>query len=57
MAIPLLVEGGRATAWTASWSSTWTKTVQLQRVMERDGSSLEQARAILAAQASRAHAA
>ena len=56
MAIPLLVEGGTAAraAWTASWSWMSTKRQQFQRLMARDSVTAEQARAILASQASRA---
>jgi hypothetical protein len=37
----------------ASWWSMWTRPCRLQRLTARDGSTSEQARAILAAQASR----
>ncbi len=53
LVLPLLVEK----AWDLNWieSSSWTATkkLQIRRVQARDGSTLEQARAILNAQASR----
>jgi dephospho-CoA kinase len=53
MAIPLLVEGGSPDRVDRILVVDVDEAVQLQRVMARDGSSLEQARAILASQASR----
>ena len=53
MAIPLLVEGGATDRVDRILVVDVDEPVQLQRVMARDGSSLEQARAILASQASR----
>jgi dephospho-CoA kinase len=53
MAIPLLVEGGLANRVDRILVVDVDESSQLQRVMARDGSSLEQARAILASQASR----
>jgi dephospho-CoA kinase len=53
MAIPLLVEGGAADRVDRILVVDVDESVQLQRVMARDGSSLEQARAILASQSSR----
>jgi dephospho-CoA kinase len=54
MAIPLLVEGGRAHARVARVLVVDVdEATQLRRVQTRDGCSLEQARAILASQASR----
>ena len=54
MAIPLLVESGADDRVDRILVVDVDESVQLQRVMSRDGSSLEQARAILASQASRA---
>jgi dephospho-CoA kinase len=54
MAIPLLVEGGSRDRVDRILVVDVDEGVQLQRVMTRDSSTLEQARAILAAQASRA---
>ena len=59
MAIPLLVEGGRRKGGGQKRIDRILvvdvdEGIQLQRVMARDSSSLEQAQAILAAQASRA---
>jgi dephospho-CoA kinase len=55
MAIPLLVEGGRGRNQVDRiLVIDVDEDVQLQRVMTRDSCTLEQARAILAAQASRA---
>ncbi|HWJ33944.1 MAG TPA: dephospho-CoA kinase [Steroidobacteraceae bacterium] len=54
MAIPLLVEGGSRDRVDRILVVDVDESVQLQRVMTRDSSTLEQARAILAAQASRA---
>jgi dephospho-CoA kinase len=55
MAIPLLVEGGRAHERVDRVLVVDTdEALQLQRVQARDGSSAEQARAILASQSSRA---
>lgn len=53
MAIPLLIEGGDLKRVDRVLVVDVTEEVQLQRVMTRDGSDLTQARAILAAQASR----
>jgi dephospho-CoA kinase len=53
MAIPLLIEGGARDRVDRILVVDVDEGVQLQRVMARDGSTLEQARAILAAQASR----
>jgi dephospho-CoA kinase len=53
MAIPLLVESGSRDRVDRILLVDVDEAVQLQRVMARDGSSLEQAHAILAAQASR----
>lgn len=54
MAIPLLVEGGRARERVDRVLVVDVdEALQLERVQERDRSSLEQARAILASQASR----
>jgi dephospho-CoA kinase len=53
MAIPLLVEGGLANRVDRVLVVDVDESTQLQRLMARDGSSLEQARAILASQASR----
>jgi dephospho-CoA kinase len=54
MAIPLLVEGGRTGRVDRILVVDVDEDVQLERVMARDSTTLEQARAILAAQASRA---
>ena len=54
MAIPLLVEGGARDRVDRVLVVDVDESVQLQRVMARDGCSLEQARAILGSQASRA---
>jgi dephospho-CoA kinase len=51
--IPLLVESGRADLYDRVLLVDTTEEAQLQRLLARDGSSLEQARRILAAQASR----
>jgi dephospho-CoA kinase len=53
MAIPLLVEGGSPGRVDRILVVDVEESIQLQRVMARDGSSLDQARAILKAQASR----
>jgi dephospho-CoA kinase len=53
MAIPLLVEGGSNDRVDRILVVDVDEAVQLQRVMARDGSTEEQARAILASQASR----
>jgi dephospho-CoA kinase len=53
MAIPLLVEGGSRNRVDRILVVDVDEAVQLQRVMARDGSTEEQARAILASQASR----
>jgi dephospho-CoA kinase len=53
MAIPLLVEGGTRAGLDRILVVDVDEAVQLQRVIARDGSSAEQARAILASQASR----
>ena len=53
MVIPLLIEGGVGDRVDRVLVVDSDESVQLQRVMERDGSSLEQARAILLSQASR----
>jgi dephospho-CoA kinase len=53
MAIPLLVEGGSRDRVDRILVIDVDETVQLQRVMARDGCTEEQARAILASQASR----
>ena len=53
MVIPLLVEGGSPDRVDRILVVDADEAVQLQRVMARDGGSLEQARAILATQASR----
>jgi dephospho-CoA kinase len=53
MAIPLLVEGGSYDRVDRILVVDVDEALQLQRVMARDGSTLEQARAILASQASR----
>jgi dephospho-CoA kinase len=54
MAIPLLVEGGARGRVDRILVVDVDEAVQLQRVQARDGGSLDQARAILASQASRA---
>jgi dephospho-CoA kinase len=54
MAIPLLVEGGGRNRVDRILVVDVDESMQLQRVMTRDSCTLEQARAILAAQASRA---
>jgi dephospho-CoA kinase len=54
MAIPLLIEGGGRERVDRILLIDVGEEVQLKRLMERDGGTLEQARAILAAQASRA---
>jgi dephospho-CoA kinase len=54
MSIPLLVEGGSRDRFDRILVVDTDENVQLQRVLSRDGGSLEQARAILASQASRA---
>jgi dephospho-CoA kinase len=53
MAIPLLVEGGSRERVDRILVVDVDEAVQLQRLMARDGSTEEQARAILASQASR----
>jgi dephospho-CoA kinase len=53
MAIPLLVEGGPTDRVDRVLVVDVDEALQLERVMARDGCSLEQARAILSAQASR----
>jgi dephospho-CoA kinase len=53
MAIPLLVEGGSRDRVDRILVVDVDEAVQLQRVMARDGCTLEQARAILTSQASR----
>jgi dephospho-CoA kinase len=53
MAIPLLVEGGRARDLDRVLVVDVDEAVQLERVRARDGGSEDQARAILASQASR----
>jgi dephospho-CoA kinase len=53
MAIPLLVEGGSRDRVDRILVIDVDEVVQLRRVMARDGSTEEQARAILASQASR----
>lgn len=53
MAIPLLIEGGPSDRVDRILVVNVDEAVQLQRVMERDGCTAEQARAILASQASR----
>ena len=53
MGIPLLIEGGDLKRVDRVLVVDVAEEVQLQRVMARDGSNLTQARAILAAQASR----
>lgn len=54
LVIPLLVENGRRVAADHVLLVDCPETMQLQRVMARDGSTREQAQAILDAQASRA---
>lgn len=54
LAIPLLVEGGNSARVDRILVIDVDEDVQLQRVMARDTTTLEQARAIVAAQASRA---
>lgn len=51
--IPLLIEGGRAAAYDRVLVVDTTEEEQLKRLLARDGSSPEQARQILAAQATR----
>lgn len=51
--IPLLIEGGRADAYDRVLVVDTTEEQQLKRLLARDGSSIEQARQILAAQATR----
>jgi dephospho-CoA kinase len=53
MAIPLLIEGGPSDRVDRILVVDVDEAVQLQRVMERDGCTAEQARAILATQAAR----
>ena len=53
MAIPLLIEGGPSDRVDRILVVDVDEAVQLRRVMERDGCTAEQARAILASQASR----
>ena len=53
MAIPLLIEGGPSDRVDRILVVDVDEAVQLQRVMERDGCTAEQARAILASQANR----
>jgi dephospho-CoA kinase len=53
LAIPLLIEGGSLDRVDRVLVVDVDEAVQLQRVMDRDGGTLEQARAILASQASR----
>jgi len=53
MAIPLLVERGSRARVDRILVVDVDETIQLQRLMARDGSSMEQARAIVASQASR----
>jgi dephospho-CoA kinase len=53
MVIPLLIEGGTDGRVDRVLVVDVDESLQLQRVMERDGSSLEQVRAILASQAGR----
>jgi dephospho-CoA kinase len=53
MAIPLLIEGGPSDRVDRILVVDVDEAVQLQRVMERDGCTAEQARAILASQAAR----
>src|ERR1700722_4584146 len=54
MAIPLLIEGGPSDRVDRILVVDVDEVVQLRRVMERDGCTAEQARAILASQAARA---
>jgi dephospho-CoA kinase len=54
MAIPLLIEGGGRERVDRVLVVDVDEEVQLKRLMERDGGTMEQAKAILAAQASRA---
>jgi dephospho-CoA kinase len=54
MAIPLLVEAGSRTRVDRILVVDVDEAVQLQRLMARDGISLEQARAIVASQSPRA---
>ena len=54
LAVPLLVEGGRFERFDRILVVDVDEEIQLDRVMARDGSSRTEARAILAAQASRA---
>jgi dephospho-CoA kinase len=54
IATPLLVEGGKLDRFDRILVVDVDEDIQLARVMERDACSLEQARAILAAQATRA---
>lgn len=54
LAIPLLIEGGAKDRVDRILVVDVAEEVQIERVLRRDGASLEQARAILAAQASRA---
>jgi dephospho-CoA kinase len=54
MAIPLLIESGRREGVDRVLVVDVDEELQLKRVMERDGGTMEQAKAILAAQASRA---
>ncbi len=54
LAIPLLVEKGRSTPVDRVLVVDCDEAVQIRRLQARDGSTLEQARAILGAQASRA---
>jgi dephospho-CoA kinase len=53
LAIPLLIEGGASGRVDRVLVVDVDESVQLERLMTRDGSSLEQARAILGSQASR----
>jgi dephospho-CoA kinase len=53
LAIPLLIEGGASGRVDRVLVVDVDESVQLERLMARDGSSLEQARAILGSQASR----
>ena len=54
MAIPLLIEGGSRDRVDRILVVDVEEAVQMKRLMDRDGCSLDQARAILASQASRA---
>lgn len=54
LVVPLLVENGKRVAADRVLVVDCPESLQLQRVMARDGSSLAQAQAILAAQATRA---